>query len=362
MLRLPAQVGHPFRISISAAIDDATLAASITDPAGTVTVLSLTADGQGHKAQHSPAAAGVHTVEITASDDPDLVGLTFELVAGVQTPGDLVVEDQVLDPACGQMRPVRWPCPYLPGLQCIDEYALGPILSWMGIATDTLFRDTVSRFPGCHWYGRVRPRISGSCLSPAPSGRLGFDLFHTVRYPVLELLEIEIEGVAQDLGDWSLEQQRWLIPGDGISWPSQDWDQDLGGLRTWSVQFRYGRAAPALVARARDLFAYAMILDTEPTTGGSVACRLPDGTTQLSENGRTITMDVANAGGVLHQQLIKRWGGSAWAMSQLIDPAEATSRGSRTARWVPGDQAPASHRVFLQSGCDLEQEVTDLAA
>ena len=66
-------------------------------------------------------------------------------------------------------------------------------------------------------------------------------------------------------------------------------------------------------------------------------------------------------GAVLHQQMTKRWGGNPWNMTQLIDPAEDTSRGSRTARWVPGDQAPASHRVFLQSGCDLEAELEALA-
>ena len=186
-------------------------------------------------------------------------------------------------------------------------------------------------------------------------------MFHTVRYPVLELLEVEVAGAVQPLTDWRIEQRRCLVANDGVEWPTQYWDADLGAPGTWSVQVRYGRAVPRLVTRARDLMAYALILDTEPVTAtGELGCRLPDGTTQLSENGRVITIDPATAGGVMHKQLTARWGGSLWNLSQLSDPAEFTAAGSRIARWVPGDQAPLGHRVFLQSGCDLEAEIAAL--
>ena len=164
MLRLPAQATHPYRVSIEAAADDSTIAATITDPAGSVAPLALAADGEVWSAQVTPAAVGDHTVAITASDDAGLVGLEFVLVVGAATPGDLVVDHEVIDPACGMPKPVRWPCPYLPALQCIDAYSYGSVEPWMGMMTETLFRDTVSRFPGCHWYGRMRPRISGACL------------------------------------------------------------------------------------------------------------------------------------------------------------------------------------------------------
>lgn len=361
MLRLPAQVDHPYRISIDAARDDATIAATITDPAGAVTVPVLALDGEVWSSQLTPTLLGDHTVTITASDNPDLVGLAFVIVVGRITPGDLVIDHAVVDPACGVEKPVRWPCPYLRGLPCIDAYDFESIEPWMGMASQTIFLDTASRFPGCHWYARLRPRISGACLCIVPgTGLYGFDLFHTIRYPALELLEVEIDGGVQDLTNWRIEQKRYLAPADGQSWPSQNWDGDLGSVGTWSVLVRYGRAAPALVARARDLFAYSLILDTEPTSAGDIACRLPDGTTQLSENGRVIQMDVAAAGGALHEQLIKRWGGSPWNLTQLSDPAEFTSSGSRIARIVPGDQTPLSHSTFLQSGCDLAQEIADL--
>ncbi len=361
MLRLPAMVDHPYRISIAAARDDATIAATVTAPDGTVSALTLALDGEVWSDSITPDQIGDYIVTIGASDDPDLVGLQFEIVVGRTTPGDLVVDHAVLDPACGIEKPVRWPCPTLRALQCIDAYEFVPIEQWMGMASQTLFFDTVSRFPGCYWYGRIRPRISGACLVPVPgSGVWGFDLFHTLRYPSLELLEVEIAGEVQDLANWRIEQKRYLVPGDGQSWPTQDWDAETGDPGTWSVLIRYGRAAPPLLARARDFWAYAMILDTEPTAAGDLACRLPNGTTQLSENGRVITMDVATAGGVLHEQLIKRWGGSAWNLSQLSDPAEFTSAGSRLARFVHGDQTPVDHATFLRSGCDLEQEIADL--
>lgn len=364
MLRLPAQVNHPYRVSIEAAGDDATLAATVTRPDGTtVDPLTLTADGAVQSASYIPAVVGDYTVAITASDNPDLVGLSFELVVGSSTRGDLVIHHEVTDPACGVEKPVRWPCPHLPGLQCIDEFDPAAVIEWMGIGTQTIFRDTVSRFPGCYWYARLRPRISGSCLCMTPAGRWGFDLFDSIRYPALELLEVEVEGTAVDLTAeaWTIERKRYLVPPDGVNWPTQDWDAPAGDPGTWSVLVRYGRAVPRLVVRARDLMAYALILETEPTTAGEMPCRLPNGTTQLSENGRVITVDVSAAGGVLHKQLIDRWGGSPWKLSQLIDPAEVTSRGSRTALWVPGDQVPLSHSTFLQSGCDLAAELAALA-
>ena len=363
MLRLPAQVNHPYRVSIVAPAGDANLAAMITPPTGAGEALTLTDAGGLWSASYTPATVGVYTVTIGASDDAALVGLSFELVVGANTPGDLVINHEVVDPACGIEKLVRWPCPHLPGLQCIDEFSADAVIDWMGTGTQTIFRDTVSRFPGCHWYARLRPRVSGPCLCLTPSGRWGFDLFDSIRYPALELLEIEIEGEVQDLAasPWEIERKRYLVPPPGVSWPTQDWDAAVGSPGTWSVLVRYGRAVPRLVVRARDLFSYALLLETEPTTAGEMPCRLPNGTTQLSENGRVITTDVATAGSVLHAQLIKRWGGSAWNLSQLIDPAEATSAGSRSALWVPGDQVPLAHSTFLQSGCDLAAELAALA-
>ena len=366
MLRLPAKLGSPYRIAVAAASDDGTLAGTLTEPDGTDTALALVADGAVwvHRpggAEWTPDQLGVHTVTLTASDDSALVGLAMEILVGTLSPGDLVVDHTVTDPACGHARAVRWPCPTLRRLQCIDEFPPEAVREWMGTATQTVFTDTAARFPGCHWYARIRPRVTAACLLATPTGRLGFDLFPAVRYPVLELLEVTEDGTAHDLTDWSVEGRRWLVPADGVSWPLQDWAADPGAEGTWSVLVRYGRAPEPLAVTARDLMAYSLIISTEPTTGGTLPCRLPDGTTQVSENGRVITMDPDAAAGAVHEQILKRWPARAWDFTQLVDPAEPTARASSFHRLVPGDQTPLSHATFLNSGCDLAAELEALS-
>ena len=360
MLRLSAPVDHPYRIAIAAAADDSSLEVTVTAPDSTTTTPTLTLNGQRWVAPLVPAQLGLYTITVTASDDAGIVGSAFELLVSTTGPADLVVDDSVLDPACGIERPLRWPCPNLAALDCIDEYSADSIRTWVAMASRTFFADTGSRWPGCHWYARLRPAVGGSCLTPLVRGGYGFDLFPTVRYPVLELLEVEIDGAAADLADWSIEQHRYLVPGEGVHWPSQDWLADLGSAGTWSVLVRYGRPVDPLVLRARDLWALAMIVETEPTVGGTMACRLPDGTTQISENGRTMTLDAAAAGAALWERLTKRYGPSSWDLSRIVDPAEPTARDSRFARIVPGDQTPADHALWLGSGCDLEAELAAL--
>jgi hypothetical protein len=360
MLRLTAPIDRPYRIAVDAAVDDGSLAVQITAPDTTTSSPALTVAGARHVASITPDQLGTHTIEITASDDPTIVGESFELIVSQLGEADLVFDHTTTETPCGEQL-LRWPCPHLGALDCIDEYSPESVRRWMSIAAGKMYRDAAARFPGCHMYLRLRPKISGACLVPTPGGHHGFDLFETVRYPVLELLEVETEGTASDPADWTIEQQRWLVPADGVSWPVQDWDGDLAGPRTWSVLVRAGRRPPPLVVRARDMWALAMIIRTEPTTSGSMACRMPDGTTQLSENGRTMRLDPDIAGAALHAELVREWGAKPWDLSGIHDPAEPTARGSRTARVVPGDQTPTSHRLFLGSGCDLTAELAALA-
>lgn len=359
MLRLTAPLDRPYRIAVDAAVDDGTLAIELTAPDMTTSSPALTVAGTRHITSVTPDQRGTYLVTITASDDATIVGEAFEIAVSDLGEADLVVDYAVSTPPCGEQL-LRWPCPELASLDCIDEFSANSIRRWMGIGAGKMFRDSAARFPGCHWYVRLRPKISGACLVPTPGGWHGFDLFETVRYPVLELLEVEIEGIAADTADWSVEEQRWLVPADGVSWPVQDWDGDLGGPLTWSVLVRVGRRPPPLVSRARDMWALAMMIRTEPTTSGAMACRLPDGTTQLTENGRTMTLDPDVAGAALHSELVREWGAKPWDLSGIHDPAEPTARGSRIARVVPGDQTPVSHRLFLGSGCDLDAELAAL--
>ena len=106
-------------------------------------------------------------------------------------------------------------------------------------ATETMFGDLGHWFPGCHRYARLRPNVSGTCLRPTTTGNYGFDLFDELRYPALELLEVEIEGTVAPADEWRIEGHRWLVPASGVSWPVQNWAADPGEPRTWSVLVRY---------------------------------------------------------------------------------------------------------------------------
>lgn len=357
MLRLSAQLGRPYRIAIAAAADDGTLAAERTDPAGVTTALSFTVDGATHVSPITPSAAGVHTIDITASDDPSIVGEQLQLVVSDLGPSDFVADHTTLDPSCGQLCAIRWPAPDFTAMPCIDEYPAESVRRWLARSTQQMFRDTAARFPGCYCYALLRPNVSATALCATPSGSWGFDLFPTLRYPALELLEVTVDGTAGDLADWTIERQRWLVPAAGVGWPTQSWDADLGDVDTWSVLIRYGRAPDPLVVDARDAYAYASILATCVTTDGDMACRLPDGTTQINENGRSVSIDPAATVKALRGEAVKQFGALPWDLTQIIDPAEPTARGSRFARLTPGDQTPATHRLWLASGADIDTEL-----
>lgn len=361
MLRLPAQLDHPYRIVIAAAADDATLTATLTTPSGTVTALALTPSAGVHAVTVTPAELGAHTVAVTGSDDPAIVGMSFELVVTELRAGDFSAETFPVDDTCSAGCPIRWPAPDFQQMLCVDEYRPLDVRRWVARATAELHRRTSFRFPGCHCYAKIRPRVTGSCLCATPSGSWAFDLFDTLRYPAIELLDVTVDGVSQPLTDWTIEGQRWLVPADGVGWPRQNYDAVDGAAGSWSVTVRYGRTPDPLAVDARDAYAYAMLLSSTRTASGFAACRLPDGTTQISENGRTIVIDPAESVSALLAEAAAAFGPSPWDFSMIVDPAEQTSSASRSARLVPGDHAPLGHRLFLGSGADIDAELAELA-
>lgn len=360
MLRLGARLDHPYLVAITVPTGDASIAATITDPTGAATALTLVDAGDARTAQITPSVPGPHVLEVTASDDPAIVGIQAGLDVATSRPGHLIVDPGQTDPDCLSSQRLLWPCPDLAALPGITNWGVDAVARWMGDATDTMFADAGFRFPGCHRYVRLRPRVSGSCLCLTPSGRLGFDLWPILRYPALELLDVMVDGVADDLADWQIERHRWLVPADGVSWPNQDWQRDNDTTGTWSILVRYGRPVPALAVRARDQWALSMLCEIEPTTAGDLACRIPPNATQVTENNRVIALDPEQASVIastLATQVARRWGTKRRQMSRLADPADASGPGTGMARVVPGDHTPTDHALWLNSGCDLSAEL-----
>lgn len=363
MLILPAALDVPYRVSIDTpdgvSIDEVT----ITSPASIPTLTgALTAEGGRSFHVFTPDMVGLWTIEVTAAtvpiDTPDPTGSVLTLEVSARGAGDLVLDPTLASvSACSGHSPIRWPFPHLAGLDCVGSWDAPAVERWMGMATSTLFDDLCRRFPGCHLYAKLRPRANAAALCALP-GRAGYgiDLFPTLRYPALELLDVEVDGASIGTADYEIVGKRYLVNRGSTGWPTQDRDAFDGADGSWSVSVRFGRMPPTLAVLARDRFGYSMLLDNEPTTSGEVACRLPEGTTQLVENGRTISVDAAReSASTLYDQARTRWRCRGRNESRIIDPAEEWLAGGNVIDVVPGDGAPyLTHRLWLGSGTDLE--------
>lgn len=362
MFHLPARTNSPFLVAVTAGPTAGPLEVTVTAPETSTTVVALTLTGDSWTGSWTPAAPGDHVVAITTADgDPTLLGSQFTVNVSDLTLGLLWGDHTDSSLGCGGSQRLIWPAPDLPTLPCIEQWTAPQIRKWTLVATNQLFGDTAFRFPGCHRYARLQPNVTSSCLTLTSKGVRGFDLFPSLHYPAIELLEVEINGTPADLADWAIYENRWLVPSPGVPWPSQY----IGGTteNTWSILVRYGRRPPELLVMARDRWMVSMLTSVEPTTGGKLVCQLPDGVTQISENGRTMTLTQEQAtmsAATLVEQAVKRWGPKASDSSGIIDPAEITARGSTYARRLPGDQIPEDHLLFIQSGPDLVAELAAL--
>lgn len=361
MTRLYSTINKDFLVAVQTA-PGLTVDVQITNPDQTAGALLNLTDPENdglYTDTFTPSVVGEYWLQIVSpGNDVDGLGIILEVTAsGVIYAGGFAAGATDCFNEQGQL--VRWPCPKLASLQCINLYTLEQILDWTHTATSTLFSDTAVRFPGCHLFAKLRPFPTASCLVMTNRGR-GVDLLPELGYPVIELVDVSIDGVSDDLANWSIERHRYLVPAAGVAWPRQNEWADDGDAGTWSVTVRYGRMPPALLVKARDRFMYSMLLDSEPTTGNSEACTLPDGTTQLVENGRTITINHQGPSSILVDEVKKRWGPKIGDFSGIIDPAERTASNSRYMLRVPGDHMPPEVLAFLQSGCDLEGDLAAL--
>lgn len=362
MLRLHAPVQSPYRLAVKAAPSD-TVALTLTAPDATTVAVALALNGDTHSATWTPDQTGTWTAEVTTTDDAvNLLGQTFAIDVATHAPGAFVYDPSDLDPATGVPtgHRLRWPCPNLRVLPCIHAWTPAAVGYWLNLATDTLHDDTCRRFPGVQNYARLRPRASSACLCRV-GDTWGIDLWWAVRYPVLELVDVEVDGASVGTSGWRIEGMRYLVPNVGTLWPNQDPWAAAGEADTWSITVRYGRVAPPMAVTARDRFAYSMLVDNEPTSGGHMACALPPGTTALSENGRTIQIDPNHnqASAALLEEARRRWRCRARG-PRLLDP---TDHPEQAVQVVTGDPTPEySHAAFLASGCDLEAILASLTA
>lgn len=361
---LTAALGRPYPIVVNGRVGSTT-SVSIVDPDGGTTPLPLVdADDVGtYTADFTPSIPGNHTVTI-ASDDTDVDGLAVTLVAGRNR--DACSCDGETVAACCDAGGLRlgWPCPNVASLRCIAAFSADQVRRWAGIATGTLFGDTCRRWPGCNNYAKLRPAVGAWCLAPLPARygqHLGLDLWPTLRYPALEIVDIEISGASVGATGWRIEGKRWLVPEGSTAWPDQDLHAADAEAGTWSVLVRYGKPPPAMAVAARDQLMLQMLLGNEVPATGTVDV-LPSGLTQLVENGRTMTFD-PEASTRLYDEAKRRWPCTGTnRRARVVDLAERTARGSSAIHVVPGDPTPAAVEAFAGSGCNLDAKLAALSA
>lgn len=112
---------------------------------------------------------------------------------------------------------------------------LGDGSLWLGL-------DGTSALPEITWggpFGGVRRGVNGGLMeSPA------VDLWE-IGSPVVDVLDVTINGDTLDRAEYSIVDDRWLIRNGGKCWPfGQRIDLPAGSQNTWSTTFSFGTPYP----------------------------------------------------------------------------------------------------------------------
>jgi hypothetical protein len=115
-------------------------------------------------------------------------------------------------------------------------------------------------------------------------------------YPVVEIVEVKIDGVALDADEYRLDGWRWLQrmddeDGNAQSWPGpqrmgrNDDDED-----TWSIRYLHGMNPPQAAVDAAAQLACEVYKQCPGNEGVSADCKLPANATRVTRQGITIEL------------------------------------------------------------------------
>lgn len=198
---------------------------------------------------------------------------------------NLTVASEILYMKSGQQFPGEceatvWPC-------CQADLCSGG--QWGSFAGYPYLPDIVQG----RWYNISpgRPCVPWECGRNVPTVDLG-------RYPVTEISEVKIDGVALDPSSYRLDSWRFLVRIDGELWPvtqnltaASDAETD-----TWTVSFVYGQPPPQSGVSAAAQLACELTKHCQ----NDQKCALPLRVTAISRQGVTYSladvMDVLDRG------------------------------------------------------------------
>lgn len=181
------------------------------------------------------------------------------------------------------------------------------------VATDILWRLTGKRWPGrCTTTVRpcARPRgrqaVSagdaalsryahayhpswGVCSGRTPDG-CGCGTVPEVllgAVPIVDILEVRIDGVALAEADYRVDDRRKLVRVDGEGWPvCQDLTLEDTEVGTWSVTFVHGDPPPAAGVQMAAIYA----CEIAKSLCGDSSCKLPQRVQSISRQGVSMTL------------------------------------------------------------------------
>ena len=152
------------------------------------------------------------------------------------------------------------------------------------IASRILFLKTCRRYPGeCEV--ELRPCDPCRACSPGCCGCTYTFIPLAGPYPVIDVLEVKIDGVAIPVSSFRVDEYSRLVRTDGDYWPrSQNLNRDPDDPlqeRTFVVRYTTGRAVPEDLEYAAALLAG----ELKRACGGSVVSCLPDRVTSVVRDG-----------------------------------------------------------------------------
>lgn len=154
----------------------------------------------------------------------------------------------------------------------------------MAQASDILYGLTERRYPGecettrsiCQPCGCAR----SGCRGCGPFARVDLGGL----WPVSDVVEVVLDGTPLDrAGHWRVDDWRWLVRTDGLTWPTTS---DLTDPEGFQVTWVYGRVPPPSLRRAAALLAAEIATACVP----GATCKLPSRVTTITREGVSYTV------------------------------------------------------------------------
>jgi len=175
-----------------------------------------------------------------------------------------------------------------------DDYVIdaGLLADGLQMASDILFDLTGRRWPG-ECTDLIRPCCS--CGSPQDCGCGSLSMIELPGHPVVDVVEVKIDGVVVDPARYRVDDHRWLVylpesdSAERQSWPScQRLDRADTEEDTFSVEYLYGQAPPIGGIWSAATLACQLVLSCDPAMASQ--CRLPKRVTTITRQGVTLAV------------------------------------------------------------------------